>query len=623
MEEFVEFEREKALTTVKEYCEDGYRHGGVLLVCGQRGVGKTRLVDEALNEKSEHHLLHSLFGDHNGRKRRLCKRQPRGMQRQLIKVEVDPHFPLEFSSEVPCATVNLNSAGADNLHSTTGTTINNNVSSAPVEKPAPSSATYQLLRNIIFALTAHIDPRASLRRHGRTLRSRFGFRDYWFGRYAFWDPGHQARIWIDYISFFLLFILGVQYVFDKEYMFTLSLLVAIPLAKIFLTRLDYLAVGRLSSQLYDLVHSQDFDKEGKDHKAWNIELKNKWQIGLSILILFAAFFSISIDLNSIGKGKLTPDGEHYDLYLSILIGLFGGMLFLVTFTKKHAEQRISHFGQKNPVWMVTQLRRYLFLLHRCGIEPVLVFDELDKLTESELNDFLDAMKKLRLSVGADFLSILIGDNGLYLRYLRERHPEHAELGPLATLVQEQVHLGPVSPETLEQSLRQKAAIGWVRSRGIYAAIKETGELKPGCENQLASVLAASAKKLWAPENLLSRYDIFNDHRYVSRMRDPWVVNNIHAGMGQFAEELIRGAVNLTHASILGNDSVKSGIAHFDKIDLLNDDSERLQKLGRFLWYQWLIEDGVILRKEPGQRFGMQRNDLVRVDEEKVSSAQNG
>jgi hypothetical protein len=104
--------------------------------------------------------------------------------------------------------------------------------------------------------------------------------------------------------------------------------------------------------------------------------------------------------------------------------------FIAVWTRKSSHNDHAHFDQSNPAWMVNLLRRYLFLCHRCGLEPVLVLDELDKLeeldefygsSENKSNEtanwmvakpkkpkdklvlFLTALARLKASLGAEFL----------------------------------------------------------------------------------------------------------------------------------------------------------------------------------------------------------------------------
>ncbi len=160
---------------IRAYCQRATNTGGVLLVTGSRGSGKTRLVDEALNERDIDHkpsFFNKLFGNISNSQRIELTRKPNNVNRHIIKVDVDPFFP--------------------HTHTT------------PDSTPDENQLTLALIRNIIFALTSVIDCRYSQRKHGKTMRGKLGFWSYWFSNNALlWSRNQSAFFFL--MSFFLFF----------------------------------------------------------------------------------------------------------------------------------------------------------------------------------------------------------------------------------------------------------------------------------------------------------------------------------------------------------------------------------------------------------------------------------
>ncbi len=519
---FIEKEREEQLDRIRAFCRSGGANGGILLVCGPRGCGKTRLVDEALNTGYKPRFWDLLFGDNHCRHQIQEIRPPRRMKRILFKVEVDPFFPHQGDEK----------------------------EAAQIDRHA-----FQMLRNLVFALTSQLDPRNSQRRFGRTLRSRLGFWRYWFDPTGLRvtantsettqqgsrdclhgllnDLKPKQRTWqvllLPILFFLILCVLFFQY---QGLAFPLntaaavaSTLLLFTIAWTFLRWLDWRALARFSSHLYDLVHAQDFDKASEEIKEIKAINKQQWNIP-SILLTIAGLTILGLAIFKFSN----PAFKSPSTWLSLLLG--SGLLTL-SWLYQRKQHKISHFGPDNPVWMITQLRRYLFLLHRAGIEPVLVFDELDKLEQGaipgmepsgeetgqpnqhpRLNTFIGALSRLRQMLAGDFVTILVGGEGL-----ASAHEEAHKLpfpGVLGSIVQETVYLGPVSPGTVEEwwkkngkqcqdglSYKIEAALAWIHTQGLYARLKcYHNNWKPSddqCHD--IEVLANIVEQLWDPEDL--------------------------------------------------------------------------------------------------------------------------
>ncbi len=456
MNPFIEREREEERKRVRSFCASRGADGGILIVCGPRGCGKTRLVGEALSEACEQTWWRLLFGDSHRRRQPCEARPPRDIPRLLFKVEVDPFFPH------PCR----------------------RKGDKPEPEPMdPNGMAFQLLRNLVFALTSLLDPRLSQRRFGRTLRGRLGFWRYWFSPTGLhWPfPAHPDSCWKKpllavfvllcmVLALVVLALLSPAWEGARWIVFLAPVLITVS-AWLFLRWRDWSALARFSSQLYDLVHAQDIDKSEQFSQSAGVQLSQRWNLPAIALVLLGVV--------SIGVGAfswLAHGGTELKGGPGSLVTLLLGTGLLVWSRQLGwKESNTARFGQQNPVWMITQLRRYLFLLHRVGIEPVLVFDELDKLeddvfasrrrpspaqavaaadarpaehTSGQLDSFLDVIQRLRQMLAGDFVTILVGGWDLVRAY--EQALDGSFPLPLGSIVQEAIYLGPVSPLTVKE-----------------------------------------------------------------------------------------------------------------------------------------------------------------------------
>lgn len=466
----IDHELNKHKQSIRDFCRHKNGTSGVLFITGPRGIGKTRLVDEALNNRQgdiKRSWYEGLFGEDKDQCRiELTDIQPRGQNRTVVKIEVEPFFPHGYQSSI--------SGNADDD-----------------KQNKRELATFQLIRNIVFALTSNLDPRFSTRKHGKTLLTKLGVKEYFFARNALLPRlSFLARI-LFYIYLFLVVFLSLN-----DIAFTLpigcneffSFLILNGLnfsfflvAFVFLRCLDLWGLHKTSAKLYDLVHAQDIKKNSEFGSELNTRINNLWII--PIVLLIGAF---SFDLVEGLKQVL----KEYQPFIK------GGFLagVLITSLNITQKQKIQvQFSQDNPIWMLTLLKRYLFMLHRCGIEPVLVFDELDKLDQidvkeqvnenkdqsGELDCFIDVLLRLKHSLGSYSNIILIGNIHLYQKLQEDRHNQKLTLGKLSTLIRRDIVLGAMSYEVANKYLDDKQIQNsdielkktyWLRSHGNFSTL---------------------------------------------------------------------------------------------------------------------------------------------------------
>ena len=605
-------ETKRAIKQIRDFCETpALNGGGMILVTGQRGVGKTRLVDEALNERCELKSLRARIerlvlvacGHDPCRHRRLTRRRPRGLSRILLPVPVDPFFP--DGGTVAATATPGQSAGADH--------------------GALDGDTLALLRNLVFALTSTIDPRYAIRRHGRTLKARLGPVTYWFTRTALIRPQHTPKsdgiiglcLALAYLpgSLVYLWVGEPRLALDfNSVMMFLSWVLLFPLTTLFawiwLRHLDFARLRRMTSDLYDLVHAQQFSTEAQTRieRTWRWELKAQrviqalatlavvgggllaypgtlpfvtrlvgqpgiavgtGQVGAPEPVRTAAIgtdrsagsesashapspsnskekgagsdsaaedtkttangrsaqprvlggtnqaqgAASPSDSPTAGHGQAGPlnngaaDGKETRSPLvgpavgasihplaAPLIALAG--LTALGFVGTSSSRRHASFGAGNRVWMISLLRCYLYMLHRAGLEPVLVVDEIDKLGvtadslrrqrecsdppgASDLDRFIATLVRLKQSLGAELIWILIDSEMFYPRVIADRNRPLGQ-GPLATLIQDEVGLNPISfteykeyrahadvPGSSNTVAEAVLAKRWLEARGVY------------------------------------------------------------------------------------------------------------------------------------------------------------
>ncbi len=557
---FQTVETERAIKQIRAFCETpALNGGGMMLVTGQRGVGKTRLVDEALNDRRELVPLRALLyarvvklkarqasmlwklttglgvlaqwfkprigrllaiasGHDPYRCRLRINRRPRGVTRLLLPVPVDPFFPDGGAAVAP----------------------------GSAEHADLDGDTLALLRNLVFALTSAIDPRSGVRRHGRTLKARLGTPTYWFTRTALIKPQRQPKsAWTIALCLLLAFLAGVVLHLwlrdptfapwtDPGYVWAVcwrSAWLTIPatlLAWLWLRYLDLARLRRMSAHLYDLIHAQQFSVEAQAsiERTWRWEAKG--QRLLQVLAALAVGWGLIVSppiwewivAQSPGvfgvagvNGEKLSQGSDPSTAGRILvkptapppteppISPVGGAvialagLAVLGFTGSRSTRRHASFGPGNRVWLISLLRRYLYLLHRAGVEPVLVIDEIDKLGVNadtvwaqtaadprpadpnganqrsgpgQLDRFIATLVRLKQSLGAEVIWILIDSNALYARVIADRNRPD-EQGPLATLIQCEVGLNPIPFREYKTYYKKAYRQDQARTKGTTAA----------------------------------------------------------------------------------------------------------------------------------------------------------
>jgi hypothetical protein len=502
MSRFFQDERiARQVAAIRNFCTTpAQQGGGMLLLSGPRGSGKTRLVDYALNDEQAGPSVKSfffklwavLFGEDRRRKRQIILRQPRTTYRILLPVTVDPFFPHVEKDQTPEATGFYN---------------------RPDLYDDCDQDVLRLLKNILFGLTSTIDTRFSIRNSGRNLQATLGWVRTWFSLTGCYMPGVSDNRRTQQIlkGIAVVALTGCAYCLAQ--LITTLLLetmaltdsvhttqigphwvqypVIVMISWLYLRWCDLRGIGSMSKRLYDLIHAQSFAQK---HQLQS-ERRWQWQMYSRNLLL-----TVSLLMIAFGIVAATPIFGQMPDITPVLLLLGSGLFF---WSSRLTKQVHTTFGQANRVWMITLLRRYLFLLHRCGLEPVLVLDELDKLdVESDLSEpslqdplqpatlkLLNALITLKQSLGAQFVWILIDTHYLYNFLIRQR--TGAALiapgwqGPVATLIHKELLVHPLSFTELNDYLNKhpdadyrgmsdtndiSRALFWLETQGLFSRI---------------------------------------------------------------------------------------------------------------------------------------------------------
>lgn len=583
--------RVEALQRLKTYLGGAAADGGVAVVVGPRGSGKTRLVDYALNQHDDSDVgLCCGDGRPSWRWPLQVTREPRKLKRYVLKVEVTP----------PASAQDARPSDAKNTH---------------VDTDRPEDMSAAILDRMVMELTSQVDPRPSTRRHGKTLRARLGWTRYWFSPTALVTPTRLppsvclAGLALVYVMAAVCF---VSYAHYQPWAWVTVMLLGPP-AWMFLRWRDWQGVIRMTGRLYDLSHAEQVrrvtgDTPGSDAGDRVRNVVAEQMLGLLITVIGG----------SVTTGGLwfTNKDNQWDVMawlvgLGVVLVMFG----LVSMVRGTMHPQRSEFGGENPAWKITQLRRLLFLLHRCGIEPVLVFDELDKYDSipsrrsvpepdpgeryPQLRQFIEGLALLKLNVGAHFLILLIGDIELwnFLDTERGKHP----FGPLSTLIREEIVIGPISWKNAAETLRDMSAeqkspsasppktendnkLIWLLAQGLFfqmhRLVREREAIQFELEAEAVETLEKVASELWDGHALLRNYGFIGDADDVPA---GWIPL-LRLGVMRLIYELIApGIAPLTHENMTEK-SLPERIFNARRGDI-----NEIKMLGMAAAYQALIE----------------------------------
>lgn len=492
--------RAKAAKQIRDFLQHPIlSSGGILLVTGQRGSGKTRLVDEALNDRRREYRygrtpgknifvflvnaiqyllsllnfsLKPTFGSDPVRKRRLVIRSPRGARRIVLPVPVDPFF-----------ICNAKSVNQKKDADQEGETNKDSDAECQVEQDVIA-----LLYNVIFALTSFIDPRGAPHQHGRTLGAWVGWPTLWFTSTALYRPQGRLNwfwVWVlvvlSYVGSFLLgnlisIQLDLPTIPINDYLGYVGLLaffgISVLAAWLLLRWRDLRGLKKRGSQLYDLAHAQKAEKTVQLELRQQLNAKIQWQ--RILLLLLGLLFS--------GSGLLFFQTAQLPKVAAAALAALGVFTLVISINQQYKQHATFGMGNKN--WMVTLIRRYLFQLHRAGFEPVLIIDEIDKLKDSsndtsvsELQRFEESLCRIKQSLVAEFLWVLI-DNGRFARDVMAAR-RLMETDALSTLVQAEIYTEALpyaefytyAQSQLDKSFDQYKPWlphWWILSRGIFS-----------------------------------------------------------------------------------------------------------------------------------------------------------
>ena len=646
---FVNTDREWQLELIKQFCQNSQQNGGVMLISGPRGSGKSRLLDEALTPASESwwSKLRMWFGA-TSRSRLVLNRGPRQEYRHIIKVNVDPYFPY---SEDQAICGERNAEDSEYLSE---------------EKKEYSDRKINelgllMLRNIVFALTSEIDPRLRWRHHGRTLIHRLGFWSFLIPPFIFKSKSRLISLGGLCVVAFLIF--G----HDWGLMGFLGSTVTILLTVVLLRLLDWRALDRIGRNLYDLAHAQELEHSDEQlAKRWDFALypqggvSNLVFAGIVFLLLFALslFFSERIDWHNLSIS--TNNIDYIKVLIAFFMAFWGATISIRWYM--NSRRHVARYGNQNPAWMVTLLRRYVFIAHKCGIEPVLVFDELDKLenhhwprmfsdqikeSQKETQDknnkqplrpielFFQALLRFRESSGAGFLIILVVNPSIHWELRKARRKSlHVDVSmePWATLIQQEIFLGPMGADSARKCVKNACSLYlkkdsdlantqwqylYLRSHGLYSnflrlldqeitAIKQSdvrihgSKLVDGRAKELCSLL----NQIWLfqefefIEQVISFEDEQDDLLFARLKDGNWHRIFVQAGMIQFCYDLIEGRDDPDYDM----QHIKDGLPEVQekfksryrnalkRYALIEGDPEMLKLLGRDIMYRALVKN---------------------------------
>ncbi|MEE9426266.1 MAG: hypothetical protein V3V18_15005 [Methylococcales bacterium] len=338
-------------------------------------------------------------------------------------------------------------------------------------------------------------------------------------------------------------------------------------------------------------------------------------------------------------------------------------------SSQRSQQHIEYSGN-NPVWMITLLKRYLNLCHRCGIEPVLVFDELDKLEDMEewwnsriheinkaknyssdtdennnkrppkLDEFLLTLARLKASLGAEFLWVLIGGPNVYSRLRQDRHNRSdGALGMLATTIQQEVLVDPISFESTKQLFEETYSVSvdeqniktlWLRSYGNLSTIIRNHEREHYTYHAKTAVLAKRLTEVWHAETQLDYIEFTTDEIWLDKIAEEWVQSWIHTGMLVFANDLLKKPIR--YADMRNQlyehwpdtlEAASSIVIHPEVIALQSEDARLLMALGKQILFAYLTDNDNLSNPQDDESKKEYVEFIIKDEDDTNSSEQTG
>jgi len=448
---FIEKDRERTLKALEDYFKN-YRRG-FLIVCGERGHGKTKLVRKALDEEK------IIMRDTSAIEER---------QRRVLGIWSD----LSVSSPLFITGKSIKNSdsngGKQNLLNINSPIPNDDGQQLEVQEA--KFICKSILISIIQAIVNYLSPHTNYYEHGESLRNKMGTTLYYNI-----SPNRIPRIMA--IKFYrirkLLFFL---------YGWGIDLLIAIMLIILIIINLFFALKFQILPEYIDFYFSDSFGN-------------------LIVVIFVSIFISVSFyailhkqkwryiqkhakRLRQIAyasnyfRREETQDESSTTVDTGFIKNIVKPLGTVLKWDKSHKWQEMAEFTRDVPN-LLKELRTYIFHLNMVGIAPVLVIDGLDNIganegfirslhqqeniwrydrwlqeleawkTNHQLIICIDSLCRLK-SLGSFLSVILIGDMSM------ARLLEHSanSNGPYHTLFKEQILLGPVSWRAWDQAIRK-------------------------------------------------------------------------------------------------------------------------------------------------------------------------
>ena len=482
---FIIEQRQSGIDSLKYYLQN-YRRG-IFVVIGHRGSGKTRLVREVFKKQ--------LFRIVPHREQKI---------RQVLPVWVDLS-----SLGIPSAlTLSCPQEGESAIKKN-----NNEPQSKENEIPSPCPAPQlevaplkfsdqDFLQAILLALSENLAAHSSFRRKGKGLRTKLKFKNYYFGVPLFVrELGTRLCTSSEFSSEFVKS-------FFSAYQIPLTLtaiwetirryyFIIICLSMPILIKLLVWVVGLYFFSFPEAALQTTVTITGKYqaiyhwltlryHTLANITII-EWYIYFICITPLAVFLIRRIELwilqrrtmeiRRLGLAREYKLRENEKLEL---IAKPSGKWFNFGSWRGNRHEEVVY--ERDVPYLLNRLKEYLFFLHRLGIEPVLVIDEVDKLgierdiqqrfmkikpgvdnqhlkypedfqggtINHELLIFWDRVMRFKESVFQHLPTILLANSDLAVLLDESRRNNYA----YHTFVKETLFVGPVGPDAVAQLIRK-------------------------------------------------------------------------------------------------------------------------------------------------------------------------